>query len=264
MHDPKAKPVLGRRFLLLPSSQRPEQQKLMVLALILLIAALGMVLYTNRDFWFPETEEATDQPVQRPASVGSTPAIATSASSAHQKTHPSLQRAITSPVPPDDPLPPTSVTRTVLPPLEVEVIAGSTHQSVRPGANSVNVDLQQDDPPVKAATPIVKQEVVSANIATNASERSEISPAPDVVSHAVQPGYPLLARQMKVQGAVTLVALVGRDGLIQNLSVVSGPPILATAAREAVKQWHFKPHYTAGQAVETEARITVNFTISTN
>jgi outer membrane biosynthesis protein TonB len=39
---------------------------------------------------------------------------------------------------------------------------------------------------------------------------------------------------------------------------------LAAAAQEAVKQWHFKPHYEGTQAIETQARITVNFTISTN
>ena len=85
-----------------------------------------------------------------------------------------------------------------------------------------------------------------------------------VVSRPVEPGYPMLARQMKVQGSVVLQVLIGRDGLIQNLQVVSGPPILASAAREAVRQWHFKPHYEGTESVETQARITVNFTISTN
>ena len=45
--------------------------------------------------------------------------------------------------------------------------------------------------------------------------------------------------------------------------VISGPDILTTAALEAVKQWRFKPHYESGEAVPTETRITVNFTIST-
>ncbi|MGH9496893.1 MAG: energy transducer TonB, partial [Candidatus Sulfotelmatobacter sp.] len=77
-------------------------------------------------------------------------------------------------------------------------------------------------------------------------------------------GYPMLARQMKVQGSVILLAMIGREGMIQDLRILSGPPILSGAAREAVKQWHFKPHYEGSQAVETVARITVNFTISTN
>jgi len=67
-----------------------------------------------------------------------------------------------------------------------------------------------------------------------------------------------------VQGAVMLEALIGNDGIIQDLRVVSGPAILAEAARQAVKQWRFKPYLQDGQPVETQARITVNFTISTN
>jgi protein TonB len=69
---------------------------------------------------------------------------------------------------------------------------------------------------------------------------------------------------MKVQGAVSLQVLISREGTIQELQILSGPPILATAAREAVKQWHFKPYLLQGQPVETQARVTVNFTISTN
>ena len=84
------------------------------------------------------------------------------------------------------------------------------------------------------------------------------------MARPVRPNYPLLARQMKVQGSVILQALISKDGNIQTLHVVSGPPILANAALEAVRQWHFKPHYQGTEAVETEAKITVNFTISTN
>jgi protein TonB len=99
-----------------------------------------------------------------------------------------------------------------------------------------------------------------------AAERTNISTvaATSIVTRSVQPDYPRLARQMKVQGAVILQALIGRDGMIQDLRVLSGPPILASAAQEAVRQWHFKPHYVGAQPVETRASITVNFTISTN
>jgi len=99
----------------------------------------------------------------------------------------------------------------------------------------------------------------------SAAGRVELSPQiQQRLTVAVPPDYPLLARQMKVQGAVSLQALIARDGTIQELQILSGPEILATAAREAVKQWHFKPYLQSGQPVETQARITVNFTISTN
>ncbi len=84
------------------------------------------------------------------------------------------------------------------------------------------------------------------------------------MTHSVVPAYPTLARQMKVQGKVVLEAMIDRDGQIQDLQVVSGPPILAGAAEEAVKKWRFKPHFKGTEAVETQTKITVNFTISTN
>ncbi len=105
----------------------------------------------------------------------------------------------------------------------------------------------------------------AANISSNAAEHVQMSSdASEIVSRPVRPNYPLLARQMKVEGSVILQALIGRDGIIQNLRVVSGPNILASAAQDAVRQWHFKPHFQGAEPVETQAKITVNFTISTN
>lgn len=66
---------------------------------------------------------------------------------------------------------------------------------------------------------------------------------------------------MRVQGSVVLQAVVGTDGNIEDLRVISGPAILATAAQQAVRQWRFKPYLQNGQPVETKARITVNFSI---
>jgi protein TonB len=149
-------------------------------------------------------------------------------------------------------MPPVVTNRAVLPPLEVEVIAGDQRKTVRPGSSSVKVDMQRGSPPA------------SPNKVTSASEKVSLSSSTaEVVSHPVDPSYPLLAKQMKVQGSVVLQALIGKDGNIQDLHVLSGPEILSVAAREAVKQWRFKPYFQSGQPVDTEARITVNFTIST-
>ena len=116
-----------------------------------------------------------------------------------------------------------------------------------------------------AADPPIEVHSDPPLFAANAADRARLSNASaSIVTESVRPDYPMLARQMKVQGSVILQALIGRDGLIQGLRVMSGPPILAAAAQEAVRQWHFKPHYLGSQAVETETRITVNFTISTN
>jgi protein TonB len=151
--------------------------------------------------------------------------------------------------------------RRALPPLEVEVVAGDTRQNVRAKNNSVQVDMYARG----AAPPAGAGGVTSENSEpTNAAERVKMSAtATQALERPVNPSYPVLARQMKVQGSVVLQAWIAKDGLIQDLKVVSGPAILSSAAREAVRQWRFKPYLQDGQPVETEAKITVNFTIST-
>jgi protein TonB len=80
--------------------------------------------------------------------------------------------------------------------------------------------------------------------------------------HQVKPSYPPLARQARIQGTVVLQAVIGKDGNIQGLKVVSGHPMLAPAALEAVKQWKYKPYYLNGEPVEVDTTINVNFTLA--
>jgi protein TonB len=77
--------------------------------------------------------------------------------------------------------------------------------------------------------------------------------------HRVEPVYPRIAVVSGMQGEVKLHAFIAKDGTIQSLSVSSGPPILAQAALEAVRQWRYRPYILNGQAVEVETYITVNF-----
>lgn len=320
-----------------PKTRRePRQRMAMLVALALLIVALGAVIYRDRDFWFPDTQESEDQLEPVPATVAqperqvakavveqpaATPPSAPTTKTATTETKPhvgkprvkpsaaaasatkvasagtlaapapsakvsssivasstppsapTVSAAASSTAPSSTPLTASgqpadaTATRTVLPPLEVEVVAGDNHSTVRPGTNSVRVDLKPGSPPkpVTDASMAGNAPATAASVTTNATERVQMSAgAAEVVSKPVQPGYPLLARQMKVQGSVLLQALIGRDGTIQDLHVLSGPTILANAAQEAVRQWRFKPHYLGNEAVETQAKITVNFTISTN
>jgi protein TonB len=80
--------------------------------------------------------------------------------------------------------------------------------------------------------------------------------------HKVQPVYPPLARQARVQGAVELRAIIGKTGAIENLVVVRGHPMLAAAAVEAVKQWRYRPYLLNNEPIEVETDITVNFLLS--
>ena len=78
----------------------------------------------------------------------------------------------------------------------------------------------------------------------------------------VNPIYPALARQARVTGKVRLTAIIGRDGAIRNLQIMSGHPLLTPAAIEAVKQWRYQPTLLNDEPVEVITQIDVNFTLS--
>lgn len=261
---------------------QPEQRRRLQLALAVLVLALIVVVVRDiRDLQPP----APVNPESATITVPSTPPTpaAPPAEAAAQPAHPESGRALapskakrsrvkrpainTAEPPSANELPggPTIVAtnRAVLPPLQVEVVAGNQRRPLAPASNSVSVDMQS------GISPDAGQAAAEPKAGSDTGQTSgaaQVSVSPDVaehVVHSVAPSYPLLAKQMKVQGAVVLQALIDKGGRIQSLRVLSGPTILAAAAEEAVKQWRFKPYYERGQPVETEARVSVNFTIST-
>ena len=252
------------------SANDTRQRRLMVIALTLLLAVLGLAIYANREFWFQDTQEADSNDVSPAATapVQPSPLEAKAATPAKPKHRAAAEAKSVTPETNSAPVGATAIlNRTVLPPLEVEVLAGDRHSTIRPGTNSVRVDLQPGAPTQSASDTVSARSPskTAAAVTNDAAERVQMSAdTAEVVSRPVRPGYPLLARQMKVQGSVILQALISKDGVIQDLRVISGPGILATAAQTAVRQWHFKPHFEGNEAVETQAKITVNFTISTN
>ena len=80
--------------------------------------------------------------------------------------------------------------------------------------------------------------------------------------HRVQPIYPPLARQARVQGPVELRAIISKSGTIENLVVVRGHPLLAQSAIDAVRQWRYRPYLLNNEPIEVETEITVNFCLS--
>lgn len=78
----------------------------------------------------------------------------------------------------------------------------------------------------------------------------------------VVPVYPTLAKQARISGTVRFQAIIGKDGTIQNLQLVSGHPLLVAAAQQAVSQWVYKPTLLNGDPVEVVTTIDVNFTLS--
>lgn len=77
----------------------------------------------------------------------------------------------------------------------------------------------------------------------------------------VDPVYPALARNARIQGPVVLFATISTAGIIENLRVLSGHPLLVGAAINAVKQWRYRPYILNGDPVEVETEITVNFVL---
>jgi protein TonB len=80
--------------------------------------------------------------------------------------------------------------------------------------------------------------------------------------HKVQPTYPLLARDGRIQGDVVLTAIISKDGIIENLQLVSGHPMLVPAAIAAVREWRYRPYLLNGEPVEVETTITVIFSLA--
>jgi periplasmic protein TonB len=79
--------------------------------------------------------------------------------------------------------------------------------------------------------------------------------------HRVEPLYPRFARTAHISGTVELRAIIGRDGRVNSVEMLSGNPLLTRAAIEAVRQWRYRPTILDGEAVEVETRITVNFVL---
>jgi protein TonB len=105
-------------------------------------------------------------------------------------------------------------------------------------------------PPAQTQTESQAQVVIGGNVQAAKLIRQE------------RPMYPTLARQVRVQGVVTLEAIIGIDGTIQQLRVLGGHPLLVPSAIQAVQQWVYRPTILNGKVVEIKTTIEVRFTLS--
>jgi protein TonB len=80
--------------------------------------------------------------------------------------------------------------------------------------------------------------------------------------HKVIPIYPEIAKRARIQGTVLLSALIGKDGRVESVVPVSGPPMLVRAAEEAVRQWQYRPYVLNNEPVAVQTSITVHFTLN--
>jgi TonB family protein len=234
-----------------------HQPRKQAFALVVLLVTFGVLIVKDRTFWFGGDTEVTDGDSDAYSAAGassrSLPTTVHAAAPSVRKFARVEATPETTDQQPEDGI--VASDRTALPPLDVEVISGDKHTRIHPRSNTTRLEVASAEPTVPAF---------------NAAERAPLStsvpmpatiPAPEP---AVSDTYPLLAPQMKVKGSVILQAIIGADGQIQDLQVLAGPAILSSAARQAVREWRFKPYMVDGHAVETKARITVNFTINVN
>jgi TonB family protein len=112
----------------------------------------------------------------------------------------------------------------------------------------------------QSTPPIPKDTVTQAEIPQHVRVSSGV--VAGLLIKKVNPKYPGKARQKGVQGTVILRAMINKDGDIADLQLISGDPLLAKAAMDAVKKWKYWPYIFQGQPVEVDTQIQVNFTLS--
>jgi protein TonB len=221
-----------------------------VFILLLLLLAGAAFLFRGRLSWFahvltlePATVTQNPSEVEKPQPPVPQPKL--------------KPRKLAEAEPPSSPNPATNepVARPVI---SVEVMyPGGQRRTIYPHGATFNLDLG-----AKPRTPPPTQPAAADTSAAHAAEHVSAD-SPEVVYSPSEPVYPRLAEQMKVEGSVKLQVNIDKNGNIVGIQVLSGPPILAAAAQEAVRQWRFRPRYKNGAPIDTEAHVVVNFTIST-
>jgi TonB family protein len=117
-------------------------------------------------------------------------------------------------------------------------------------------------PAVQPAKPDMQAPASGARALPAAPQRVRVSAgvAQGLLTSKVQPVYPQQAKAAKMQSPVLLHAIIGKDGTVQSVNVISSAsPLLAQAALDAVKQWKFQPYLLNGIPVEVDTQISVNF-----
>lgn len=84
----------------------------------------------------------------------------------------------------------------------------------------------------------------------------------ELIIKKVAPRYPEEARRAHIQGTVLLQVLINKNGIVEDVQLISGHPELTEAAIKAVKKWKYKPYLLQGEPAEVETIIQVNFSLS--
>lgn len=194
-----------------------------------------------------------------------------------------LMTFLVAPPPPPPPPPPAAAPVHVVRHIETDIVNGELRTPTKIPKKVEMIKEDEPPPPVMAAAGVVggvpggvpggqmggviggiisSTPVAVPKVATPQRVRVSSGVSQGLLVRRVQPTYPPLARQARIQGTVVLDAQISKTGDIQNLRLVSGHPMLAPAAIEAVKQWKYKPYLLNGEPVEVDTQIVVNFNLS--
>jgi TonB family protein len=244
-----------------PELSKCRQRSRMLLAIVLLLAALAVVLVKDHQFWFSSEDASFDDEASAASLPDNTSESHPSAATDKAKSHSSAKAPESASLE----VPPAMIEthRTPVFPLGVQVVAGNSKRILPVGGSNVlQVEIPANSGEWKTWTGT--NSAANSGTTINAAERVALTDAPANTQASAERSSPLLTKSMRVRGSVVLEAMVSADGKIEDLRVLSGPAALASAAREAVRQWRFRPYLENGQAIETQAKITVNFVISTS
>src|SRR6202521_5773217 len=192
-----------------------------------------------------------------------------------------LMTFLVAPPPPPPPPPPAAATPIKVVKIQSEIVNGQLRTPTKIPEKVQMIKEEEAPPPVSSMAGVVggvpgaggamggviggilnSTPVAVPKVATPQRVRVSQGVTQGLLIRKIQPNYPPLARQARIQGSVLLQAEISKDGTIENLHLISGHPMLAPAAIEAVKQWKYKPYILNGEPVEVETQITVNFTLS--
>jgi periplasmic protein TonB len=194
-----------------------------------------------------------------------------------------LMTFLVAPPPPPPPPPPAAAPVKMVKQIQTDIVNGQLRTPTKIPQKVQMIKEEEAPPPVMASSGVVggvpggvpggqmggviggiisSTPMAVPKVATPQRVRVSQGVSQGLLVKRIQPNYPPLARQARIQGTVILQAEISKTGDIQNLRLISGHPMLAPAAIEAVKQWKYKPYLLNGEPVEVETQVQVNFTLS--
>jgi protein TonB len=190
---------------------------------------------------------------------------------------------LVAPPPPPPPPPPAAAPVKVVKQIQTDIVNGALRTPTKIPQKIQMIKEEEAPPPAMASSGVVggvpggipggqmggviggiisSTPVAVPKVATPQRVRVSSGVSTGLLVKRVQPNYPPLARQARIQGQVVLHAVISKDGSIQGLTLISGHPMLAPAAIDAVKQWKYKPYLLNGEPVEVDTEVQVNFTLA--